>query len=235
MFCYQEASKGRQQKGKQETMTTQCKCDCTSRGHEVPTLWQMLYYRVSLIYLKFQNPAKWILSQLLSVPQRDIPIYYLYLRFQMSELFKQSEFIKYVANKSKKANGEEKIEAAERCQNIINQVLPTPSWDNWTYANILSDTYPTRCISKRSWLRKSLKQSSVFPTKSSMQSRLASPEMSFPFPLKAFLDYRINSNLAGNGLTSSCTQGCNVLQLFTVLLQRQKAAGLRKGSSDNTW
>ena len=37
----------------------------------------------------------------------------------MSELFKQSEFIKYVANKSKKANGEEQIEAAERCQNII--------------------------------------------------------------------------------------------------------------------
>lgn len=100
-------------------MTPQCKYDCTSRGHEVPTLWQMVYYRVSLIYLKIQNPAKWILSQLLSVPQRDLPIYYLYLGFQMSELFKQSEFIKYVANKSKKANGEEQIEAAERCQNII--------------------------------------------------------------------------------------------------------------------
>lgn len=175
------------------------------------TLWQMVYYRVSLIYLKFENPAKWILSQLLSVPQRDLPIYYLYLRFQMSELFKQSEFIKYVANKSKKANGEKQIEAAERCQTSSNQVLPTPSQDNWTLANILSDTYPTRCISKRSWLRKSLKQSSVFPTKSSMQSRLASPEMSFPFPLQAFLDYRINSNLVGNGLTSSCSQGCNVL------------------------
>lgn len=90
----------------------------------------MVYYRVSLMYLKFENPAKWILSQLLSVPQRDLPIYYLYLRFQMSELFKQSEFIKYVANKSKKANGEEQIEAAERCQTSSNQVLPTPSQDN---------------------------------------------------------------------------------------------------------
>lgn len=48
----------------------------------------------------------------------------------MSELFKQSEFIKYVANKSKKANGEKQIEAAERCQTSSNQVLPTPSQDN---------------------------------------------------------------------------------------------------------
>lgn len=101
-------------------MTPQCKHDCTPSSHEVPTLCQMLYCRVSLIYLKFQNHARWILFQLLSIPQKDLPIYYLYLRFQMSELFKQSQFIKYVAKKkSKKVNGEEQIEAAERCQNII--------------------------------------------------------------------------------------------------------------------
>lgn len=204
MFCYKEASKGGQQKEKHRKYHS-----ANINAHPVATRclpYVKCYIKGFLyIYLKFQNPGKWILSQLLSVPQRDLSIYYLYFGFQMSELVKQSEFIKYVANRNKGANSKQQIEAAERWQNIIKSGA-----SNTQQRQLRASKHPIRHITypRSPWGSQLCSRLRVLCRADCPLQKWASR---FSFPLQAFLDYEINRNLGGNGLTSGCSQRCNVL------------------------